>query len=693
MKSMVRGAAIFAFVIGAIAACSSGNGPNGNASGPSCGHSGEPCCTGEICATGVACQSGMCTIYEASVEGGTAPAGLEAGGDALAADDGEAGAPVACGDAGEPCCANQACTGSLACRSGSCRNVPANGTGAPCRANSDCPSGICQPVGQPTEVDAGWTGNVCTTTCTSASDCVAGWTCASELGQSSNVCKCMYSQQMCDDKDDDCDGIVDDEPASDEWCARTQGTGFVCRAGSCECALMCPVDAGVIGCVNPQTDASNCGGCGTACPTGGSCQSGTCACPITARSVCSGACVDEQSDDGNCGGCGTICPIGGSCQGGTCTCPSATPTVCGHACADEQTDDQNCGACGTTCAGVCSLGRCQLTLATDQDPSAVVVQDPYVYWVNASTGALMRAPIEGGTSTTLLGNNEVMGPLAVSPSNIYFGGAKQICVDLVYSKPSNLPTCEEYENVGPQLEIIPIDFDGGAAGIVGTGVEGLGTSASNVYWIDSSGLETEPFDASPGAYSLVLPENFLPQQSLTGGNVAVGDTTIYTFGDSCPNQGATSEGGTNEPCTDTLLAVPVDGGIPTTRATGSFGSAVLTNSNGVYTTGSSSCDGGACTDILEFPFAGGGPFTVVSGNIGSFVIDDSNVYWTLNGTSANDYADGVLMKTTLNGGPSVTLARGDISVVAIDATSVYFTVIQYDPYAFLGYHIVRLSPK
>lgn len=105
-----------------------------------------------------------------------------------------------------------------------------DGTGTPCTANSDCPSGICQPVGG----DAGGSGKaVCTTTCTTVADCVAGWTCAAEVGQSGYVCQCTSSPEVCDGKDDNCDGIVDNEPEADEACAEQAAVCSVCRSGTC----------------------------------------------------------------------------------------------------------------------------------------------------------------------------------------------------------------------------------------------------------------------------------------------------------------------------------------------------------------------------------------------------------------------------------------------------------------------------
>ena len=71
-----------------------------------------------------------------------------------------------------------------------------------CADNSSCPGGICVPI------SGG--ASVCTTTCGSTSDCIAGLTCGTMDGQSSNVCQCTPSPEICDGLDNDCNGIIDD---------------------------------------------------------------------------------------------------------------------------------------------------------------------------------------------------------------------------------------------------------------------------------------------------------------------------------------------------------------------------------------------------------------------------------------------------------------------------------------------------
>ena len=153
-----------------------------------------------------------------------------------------------------------------------------------------------------------------------------------------------------------------------------------CIAGQCACGVgrtRCGT-----ACINTQTDAANCGGCGQVCPGLATCRGGECACDATCtapqqvdsdRCVCvcpptgcpdgqsvdpeTCACVDAptevitcgdmQTDAANCGACGQACTSGEACCGGTCTSLKA--------------DRRNCGACGKHCrnGSRCRKGRCR----------------------------------------------------------------------------------------------------------------------------------------------------------------------------------------------------------------------------------------------------------------------------------------------------------------------------------------------
>jgi hypothetical protein len=86
-------------------------------------------------------------------------------------------------------------------------------------------SGICLPLSNGL--------NVCTSTCGDGGQCVPGWSCESVPGQVGEICSCSPSAEVCNGKDDDCNGIVDDEPAVEEQCAGQEGAGSVCENGAC----------------------------------------------------------------------------------------------------------------------------------------------------------------------------------------------------------------------------------------------------------------------------------------------------------------------------------------------------------------------------------------------------------------------------------------------------------------------------
>jgi hypothetical protein len=75
-----------------------------------------------------------------------------------------------------------------------------------------------------------------------------------------------------------------------------------------------------------------------------------------------------------------------------------------HPCTSTFNDTFNCGACGHDClGGACSAGRCEPVVLANEpgEPGAIAVDATHVYWTNAKTGDVRRAPIAGGAAETI----------------------------------------------------------------------------------------------------------------------------------------------------------------------------------------------------------------------------------------------------------------------------------------------------
>ncbi|MFK7989928.1 MAG: MopE-related protein [Sandaracinaceae bacterium] len=128
------------------------------------------------------------------------------------------------------------CGEGEACVTGSCTCPPARMCGDRC-IDTDSDPNHCGGCG-----DACASGAVCT-----AASC------------------CTPSAEMCNGADDDCDGRVDEGSGAAIGCGALEA----CVSGACSCATMCGDR-----CVDTDTDANHCGGCGEVCSL--DCVSGTC---------------------------------------------------------------------------------------------------------------------------------------------------------------------------------------------------------------------------------------------------------------------------------------------------------------------------------------------------------------------------------------------------------------------------------
>jgi hypothetical protein len=291
-----------------------------------------------------------------------------------------------CGACGKVCDAGN---GTARCNSGVC-------------GVSDCPAGFGDCDGDPSngcEVNLSNDANNCNI-------------CGSRCEVANNVPSCVASVckiGTCDANHADCNGVQKDgcetNIASDlsncgtcgKVCAIGNGTGRcenkLCKVSACG-APWADCDANGTDCeTNTNTNASNCGGCGSnglncntvygALNASGKCLAGGCQFDKCAPNFADcnkdpetdGCEVNLKSASGNCGACGTACqaPHGSNaCIAGACTpscgaafgdCDGDPKTGCEAVLAS---DASNCGSCGTVCqptngSNVCLAGACSPT--------------------------------------------------------------------------------------------------------------------------------------------------------------------------------------------------------------------------------------------------------------------------------------------------------------------------------------------
>ena len=215
-------------------------------------------------------------------------------------------------------------------------------------------------------------------------------TCAA--GKWGSVCagQAVPSTELCDNKDNDCDGKTDENvhrpcytgPPPNRGVGECKEGQQTCSTGTWDSCLGSVLPA-IETCDGKDNDCdmSIDEGGSALCSNGNSCD-GKAGCRCDGKSPCVGGvhdrccsgsyCQNLWASNTSCGACGATCGTGEQCNAGACKCGSKQGTfgggaVCtggtsccpGNTCADLQNDPKNCGSCGTACpTGKCQKGAC-----------------------------------------------------------------------------------------------------------------------------------------------------------------------------------------------------------------------------------------------------------------------------------------------------------------------------------------------
>jgi hypothetical protein len=563
--------------------------------------------------------------------------------------DGKAAGDGACGAIDEPCCAPPSvCNVGAFCNPDHlCKNQHPKDIGHSCSMPSQCSSDICGytqglgdggvaiPDGSPPP-DCPSTG--CTVGCNTPSDCFPGWKCSS-LSVDDGICTCSCAEEACDGLDNNCNGVIDDEPAASKWCtAQMEGIPQKCVKGGCACIHTCDDT-----CVDIDTDPANCGKCNKTCKaTVEKCDKGECVCAFT---VCHGDCVDTMASD-----------------------------------------NANCGGCDKTCAYECTKGTCgPLTIATPDltGVGPIVTDATNVYWLGSVEGTgyeVQYCPLSGcpgGKPTTLatwtssssffFGSVD-LGQLAVGKSTVYFGD------DL-----SDILVC-------------PVAGCGGSPTVYSSSADTetsyLAADSTNLYWANES-AETV-FDCPLGA--TCTSPNLIQETSSLGleaQGMTVAGSSLYW--------GGFDDGSSKF----TVFSAPTTGGAVSTLCSGTlggFGEGIgqllvagafvyfTDGSTSVFSCAVSATGATAKTYVLDT----NGPMGLAS--------DGTDLYWTDPGSGGSSSGSssgpkmggGSIMKCALGATcAKATTVLTDLVLpdgIAVSATQIYWTSTSFSAPAVQYFH-------
>ncbi len=493
----------------------------------------------------------------------------------------------------DPCSTNADCDSLGGGKQTACLDYGDAGhfCGFDCAADADCPAGYTCGEGKTVDgvvrkqcwhgAGVGAAATVCdcsphatalnlTTSC-AAKDASSGAICSGLrhcAGPSLTPCDAKPGKEICNGKDDDCDGLTDNG-ACDDQNACTQD--------------LCDAVTGT--CSHSPLDGAPCNADNTACTQADTCQAGVCK-PGTAKTCSDGnLCTDDSCDPqagcvfvNNSAACddGKICTTGDACSGGACAPGKTNNCDDGNACTDQACDAVT-GNCTTTfnslncddgnactSSDACKAGVCQAGLpvsCTDADACTLDACD--------ATGGCQHS-----ISTGVCDDGDACTYGETCASGVCNGGAILNCDD---QNPCTADSCDKIKACVHSPQNGGCD-DGNACTSNDTCVGGacLGAPAGPCA-SDQNPCTTDQCDPTLGCIHV---NNTLPCD----------DGTVCTQGDTCA--GGVCVGGAplncaddGNPCT-TALCNPVTGcGVVNNTASCDDGDACTTNDT---------CAGGSC---------------------------------------------------------------------------------------------------